>query len=328
VIELEVVYDAPASAVWAVLTDRTLAADWWLATDLVPEAGRVFRAIPPDDLPGFHGPFNIEVVAVDVERRLAMRWYGKELYSDVIWDLEPTRHGSRLRITQSGYFGVEGLPHRRELLAAYQTFFADRLPRLLAREPAPTAVHHPARIRALSAVAGVVLAAVVIVGLSTLILQPSTIPAEARASPPRYPAVASLPGTTESATGLPSPQASVPSSPRPRTTTAAPTAPLSALFRVRESYELGYIGAITIRAGAQPVDGWRAVITLPPGATVSSAWDQMSVRQDGTTVTFEPLAAHRVIGANDVFTFEYQVNLPDGASERPVTCAVNGVPCG
>ncbi|MBB5869054.1 uncharacterized protein YndB with AHSA1/START domain [Allocatelliglobosispora scoriae] len=346
-IELEVDYDATAADVWAVLTDRRLAADWWLATDLVAEAGRVARAVPPPDLAGFHGPFTIEVVAVDAERRLAMRWRGRELFSDVTWDLEPRPHGCRLRVTQSGYFGIDGLPHRRELLAAYETFFAERLPLLLADPPQETLRAVPGswevrsrrarrdaaaaallRLRVLSAVAAIVLTAVVITGLTALILQPSMVPAEAGVDPWRTPAFAAQPGESEpvSPTARPSGRVSV----RPSRSAAVPTpsrSRISALFRVRESYELGYIGAITVKAGPDGLDGWSAVIVLPPGASVSSAWDQMAVRQQGATITFTPLAAHRVLQANGIFTFEFQVNLPSGVDGTPLTCTVASVPC-
>jgi uncharacterized protein YndB with AHSA1/START domain len=116
--------------VWRALTDRRRLTTWFMQTDLEPRPGAVCHAVP-GGIPGFTGPFDIEVVSVAEERLLVMRWRGDQLHSEVRWELEEIDGGTRLRVSQSGFLGVNGTLRRRELRRAYQRIFGEELPAML-----------------------------------------------------------------------------------------------------------------------------------------------------------------------------------------------------
>jgi len=131
-ISVDVDLPHPPDRVWRALTDRRLLATWFMQTDLEPLPGAVGRALP-SGIPGFTGPFDIEVVSVAPERLLAMRWRGDQLHAEVRWELEELTGGTRLRISQTGFLGVNGTLRRRELRRAYQRLFGEELPAMLNR---------------------------------------------------------------------------------------------------------------------------------------------------------------------------------------------------
>lgn len=313
--------------------------EWFLPTDLAPVAGGAYRVFPPPGLAGFTAPFDVDVLEVTAPTRLLLRWHGEQLHTEVVWELTSIDGGCRLRVAQSGFLGLQGERRRAELMEAYELLFQERLPALLARlalddvlPPPPVriplklpAVEKPGwwrriadmpahrRLRLLSVLGAMILTVLVTTALATLVLNPPEAPAGAPSSG-RPPGQAFQPGI--SATEVAAPPPPPPSS--------APTrSSLSAGFSVSESYEGGYIAAITVRAGAEAVSGWTAEIELPPGAQVTSAWDRTSFRRTGKRVVFTPEEPHRQIPSNGQFTFFFQV----GSAERPLTCSVNGVPC-
>jgi hypothetical protein len=97
-------------------------------------------------------------------------------------------------------------------------------------------------------------------------------------------------------------------------------------YRTTEASTGGFIGEITVRPGAGGLAGWTATLELPAGAQVTSAWDRIDFRQDGTRVTFTPQQVHRSLPAGRDFSFAFQVGDPSGAT-RPDGCAVNSTPC-
>jgi uncharacterized protein YndB with AHSA1/START domain len=125
----------PPERVWRALTDRRQLALWFMQTDLEPRPGAVGRAFP-SGVPGFAGPFDIEVASVAAERLLVMRWRGDQLHAEMRWELEEIAGGTRLRISQSGFLGVNGTLRRRELRRAYQKIFGEELPAMLERTAA------------------------------------------------------------------------------------------------------------------------------------------------------------------------------------------------
>jgi uncharacterized protein YndB with AHSA1/START domain len=145
-LRLDFEYGHSIDLVWQALTDRQLHRDWWIPSDLMPLEGGVFRAFPPTGLPGFNGPFDMDVVTVKIPVQLTMRWHGDETRFEVSWQLTPTSRGCRLRVTQQGFFGVSGDERREQLRRSYELLFAERLPLVLDRiaaidpEPAPVGV--------------------------------------------------------------------------------------------------------------------------------------------------------------------------------------------
>lgn len=135
-IVLDVDLPHPPERVWRALTDPDVLARWFMSTDLAARPGGRYRAFP-GTLPGFSGPFDIEVDAALPVERLAMRWSGDQLHAQVVWELERTAEGCRLRVVQSGFLGVNGTVRRRELRRAYAEMFDDNLPRELERLAQP-----------------------------------------------------------------------------------------------------------------------------------------------------------------------------------------------
>ncbi|MFD0594391.1 SRPBCC domain-containing protein [Catellatospora coxensis] len=134
VLRLDVELPYPVELVWQALTDRRLLGQWFLQTDFMPVAGGVYHAFPGTDLPGFTAPFDVDVVEVVGPTRLVLRWRGEQLHADVVWELSTVAGGSRLRVSQTGFFGIGGQVRRAELQRAYATMFEQRLPALLARQ--------------------------------------------------------------------------------------------------------------------------------------------------------------------------------------------------
>lgn len=148
VLRLDVELPYPVELVWQALTDHRLLGEWFLRTDLMPVAGGVYRVFPGADLPGFTAPFDVDVVEVVDPTRLVLRWRGEQLHADVLWELSAVAGGSRLRVSQTGFFGIGGQARRAELQRAYATMFERRLPALLARQEQAAS---PARTGAASA---------------------------------------------------------------------------------------------------------------------------------------------------------------------------------
>lgn len=131
-IRIEVDLGHPAERVWRALTDRRVLAHWFMETDLEPHEGSRFQ-LNPGDLAGFGYPIEGELTELAAPRRMVMLWQGDQLHSQVVWELENTPSGCRLRMTQSGFLGVSGSARRRALRRTYQDLFMVRLPDLLDR---------------------------------------------------------------------------------------------------------------------------------------------------------------------------------------------------
>jgi hypothetical protein len=123
-----------------------------------------------------------------------------------------------------------------------------------------------------------------------------------------------------------------PSRSHPAPSVAAPTptkvptkvpATLSADYATTDTFDGGYTGQIMIAARAT-VHTWTATITLPAGASVTTAWEA-SYTQHGTTVTFRPDSWSAEITPGSPVTMGFQVS--GGPPAHPLTCAVNGYAC-
>ncbi|GAB4049675.1 cellulose binding domain-containing protein [Catellatospora paridis] len=193
------------------------------------------------------------------------------------------------------------------------------------------------RLRLLSAAGAMVLTVLAVTAVATLVLRspgPAAEPVDSARGPwsgvqagesttPSAEARSASPAASPSASAAaPSAAAAAPAGPGP-TEAAAPA--LAVSYRTLETWSGGYIGEITIRPVAV-VDGWSAAVTLPAGATVTSAWDRIDFRQDGSRVTFTPQDVHRRLPAGKDFVLAFQVGDPSGAT-RPEGCVVEGVSC-
>ncbi|WP_186315799.1 SRPBCC domain-containing protein [Catellatospora sichuanensis] len=132
-LRLDVDLSHPRARVWRALTEQRLLREWFVPTDLAPTAGDTFRAFPPPGLAGLATPFDLDVVAVSAQERLAMHWRDDHTHTEVDWSLADTEAGCRLTVLQTGFFGVDGTQRRRELRRSYQFMFGDQLPAALDR---------------------------------------------------------------------------------------------------------------------------------------------------------------------------------------------------
>jgi uncharacterized protein YndB with AHSA1/START domain len=98
VIRLEHRYSHPPSAVWRALTTPELFASWWAAGDIQPRVGHRFQL----DM-GRWGKQACEVLAVEHERLLAIRFAEGQLNTTITWQLSPDGTGTRLAFTHEGF---------------------------------------------------------------------------------------------------------------------------------------------------------------------------------------------------------------------------------
>lgn len=323
----------PPEVVWTGLTRPELLSEWFMPVESQ-------RAFPPPGMRGFTAPFDVELVEAVEPFRLRMLWRGDQMHSEVLWEVQATGSGSRLIATQTGFLGLSGDQRRAELVDVYGRLLRVNLPETLARlsppvEPLPwwrrvLDIPVDRRLRLLSVVGAMILTVLIATALAMMLLSPPEAPAGI-AAPSRGPAMATQPGVTPSPSPWPprSPTSGPTASPAlPTTAPPPPVVPdsrLTASYQTSERFQLGYIGSVTVKAGPDGLSVWQAVVELPPGATVTSAWDRMVHRQNGDTVTFTPGKAHQDLGPGVEYTFFFQVRDP---SERdPVACSVNGVTC-
>lgn len=132
-LRLDVDLRHPRARVWRALTEQRLLREWFVPTDLAPHPGETFRAFPPPGLAGLATPFDLDVVEVTAQERLAMHWRDDHTHTEVTWGLADHEQGTRLTLLQTGFFGVDGTRRRRELHRSYQFMFGEQLPLTLDR---------------------------------------------------------------------------------------------------------------------------------------------------------------------------------------------------
>lgn len=98
VIRLERSYPQPPAAVWRVLTTPELFARWWAQGDIQPVVGHRFEL----DM-GRWGKQPCEVLAVEPERLLAIRFAAGTLDTTITWQLSAAGTGTLLRFTHEGF---------------------------------------------------------------------------------------------------------------------------------------------------------------------------------------------------------------------------------
>ncbi|NUT37448.1 MAG: hypothetical protein HOV79_30765 [Hamadaea sp.] len=122
------------------------------------------------------------------------------------------------------------------------------------------------------------------------------------------------------------PSASATAAPSPSRTalpsrSAPPPAGLSARYAVKDTWDGGFSGELTITA-TRAVEGWTAILTLPAGVDVSIAWEA-DYRQDGRKLTLTPKSWNAAIAAGSSITLGFQASGTGG----PTACTVNATPC-
>lgn len=118
----------PPKMVWMALTLPAHRDRWFVPTDLTAVKGGEYRMSPPAGLAGFRGPLTVTVNDVLRLNRLAMTWDGPQRRTSVTWQLQPSGDGTRLEMTESGFFGIDGGVQRAELRGTYRELLAAALP--------------------------------------------------------------------------------------------------------------------------------------------------------------------------------------------------------
>ena len=93
----------PPEKIWRALTQGSLIKKWLLDNDFEPLVGHKFnfRTTPR---PPWNGVIDCEVLVVEPVTRLAYRWNPfNGLETVVSWTLKPTKHGTLVRLEQSGF---------------------------------------------------------------------------------------------------------------------------------------------------------------------------------------------------------------------------------
>ncbi|PRX44987.1 uncharacterized protein YndB with AHSA1/START domain [Prauserella shujinwangii] len=92
----------PPHTVWRALTEPELLARWLMPNDIAPVVGHRFQLhSEPKLAAGFEGgPVPCEVLAVEPEKLLSIRW--GERWT-VTWRLEPEGRGTRLFLSHEGF---------------------------------------------------------------------------------------------------------------------------------------------------------------------------------------------------------------------------------
>lgn len=97
-IKAEHFYSHPPASVWRALTSPDLLARWWAPGDIRATIGHRFEL----DM-GQWGKQPCEVIAVEPERLLRIRFATDTLDTILTWELNAEEEGTRLKLTHSGF---------------------------------------------------------------------------------------------------------------------------------------------------------------------------------------------------------------------------------
>ena len=87
----------PPEKIWRALTQPHLIEEWLMKNDFSPVLGRQFK------LRGDWGAVNCKVLSIEPHKALSYTWEAMGLESVVLWSLTPTKSGTLVRLTQSGF---------------------------------------------------------------------------------------------------------------------------------------------------------------------------------------------------------------------------------
>lgn len=147
-IQHEVEYPHPPEKVWRALTEPAQIEKWFpsqwgkTTTDFRPVVGAEFR-MEAEKKRGWRGHVTGKVLEVVPHERLVYTWVGSpqedKAPTRVVWTLEPTATGTRLRFVyeMSPHFtGLMGWMAEKGAGASWRRMMSDSLPALLGAAPA------------------------------------------------------------------------------------------------------------------------------------------------------------------------------------------------
>ncbi|MCO8276216.1 cellulose-binding domain-containing protein [Actinoplanes sp. TRM 88003] len=87
--------------------------------------------------------------------------------------------------------------------------------------------------------------------------------------------------------------------------TEEPGASCSATFAVQDQWNGGFVAGVTVTAGSAPLNGWRVMLGLPGGASISSLWNGVASGSSGSvTVTNQSYNGRLNAGQSATFGFQ------------------------
>jgi uncharacterized protein YndB with AHSA1/START domain len=100
VIEREMPY--PLEKIWRALTQGALIKEWLMDNDFEPVVGHrfSFRSKP---VPNWNGVIESEVLVIEPNAKLSYSWGTLGMESVVVWTLQATGSGTRVRMEHSGF---------------------------------------------------------------------------------------------------------------------------------------------------------------------------------------------------------------------------------
>jgi len=91
----------PPEKIWRALTQGPLIKEWLMENDFQPAVGHKFnfRSTP---VPNWNGIIDCEVLTLEPNKKLSYSWTTMGMTNLVVWTLDATGSGTRVRIEQSG----------------------------------------------------------------------------------------------------------------------------------------------------------------------------------------------------------------------------------
>lgn len=128
----EAVYPHPPEHVWRALTDSQAMAEWLMPNDFKPQVGNRFQ-FRTKPAPGFDGIVRCEVLELEPPRKLVYTWKGGPVDTVVTFTLTPVPEGTRLRLEQRGFCGLNAWLVSFLLGGGWKKIVNRHLPSVLAR---------------------------------------------------------------------------------------------------------------------------------------------------------------------------------------------------
>jgi uncharacterized protein YndB with AHSA1/START domain len=88
--------------IWRALTQGPLIEEWLMANDFQPVVGHHFK-FRSKPVPGWDGIIDGEVLVLEPPRTLSYSWGTMGMKSVVVWTMEASKGGTRVRMEQSGF---------------------------------------------------------------------------------------------------------------------------------------------------------------------------------------------------------------------------------
>ena len=101
----------PPEKIWRALTQGELIKEWLMDNDFEPAVGHKFR-FQSKPVNTWNGVINSEVLIVEPNKRLSYTWNTLGVDSVVVWTLTPTKHGTLVRMEQSGFRADQELNYK------------------------------------------------------------------------------------------------------------------------------------------------------------------------------------------------------------------------